>query len=356
MKNKILAIIFTSFIIIMFLFNVFKTDQELSISERRKLAQFPKISIRNIFNGTTMRELDKYIDDQFVFRDEFRKMKSSVQYDFFQLLDNNKIYIKDNKIYQMDYKTNKKAIQNFVQKMNNIQEMFSKDNSVYYAIIPDKNYYLEDTFFLKLDYDYLYQEIKKIKGNYVELRDILSLDDYYETDTHWRQERLEKVVKRLGEKMNFESDFLYDINEYDNFYGVLYGQSARKRESETLYYLSNAFINDAQVNYLENKDENRVYIPENLSSIDSYNIYLDGASSYIEITNNKSGSSKEMVIFRDSFASSLAPLLIENYAKITLIDIRYITKENYESLITFTNQDVLFLYSTMLANNSGVLK
>ena len=32
---------------------------------------------------------------------------------------------------------------------------------------------------------------------------------------------------------------------------------------------------------------------------------------------------RELVIFRDSFASSLAPLLMEQYAKITLVDIRY---------------------------------
>lgn len=356
MKNKILAITFTGFLIIMFLINILKSDVELSVSERRKLAQFPEISLDNLLNGKVMREFDKYVDDQFVARDEFRNIKSIFQYNILHLLDNNEIFIKDNNIFKMEYKTNKKAIGNFVQKINNTQKMFSKDNTVYYAVIPDKNYYLEDNFFLKMNYDYLYQEVKKISGNYIELRDILSLEDFYETDTHWRQERLEKVVQRLGEKMNFENNTSYYINEYDNFYGVLYGQSARPRESEKLYYLSNDTINNAHVKYLENKNENRVYIPNNLSSIDSYNTFLDGASSFIEIINYKSNQKKELVIFRDSFASSLTPLLIESYSKITLIDMRYITKENYESLITFTDQDVLFLYSTALVNNSSILK
>ena len=65
---------------------------------------------------------------------------------------------------------------------------------------------------------------------------------------------------------------------------------------------------------------------------------------------------RELVIFRDSFASSLAPLLIEYYSKITLIDIRYISSNEYLKLIEFNNQDILFLYSTLLVNNSGTLK
>ena len=90
--------------------------------------------------------------------------------------------------------------------------------------------------------------------------------------------------------------------------------------------------------------------------MDSYDIFLDGASSYIEITNELNNSGRELVIFRDSFSSSLAPLLIEHYSKITLIDIRYISSNEYLKLINFNNQDVLFLYSTLIVNNSSTLK
>ena len=110
------------------------------------------------------------------------------------------------------------------------------------------------------------------------------------------------------------------------------------------------------VYYLENDKNNQVYIEENLEKMDSYDIYLDGASSYIEIINDRVLSDRELVIFRDSFSSSLAPLLIEYYSKITLIDIRYINSEMYLDKINFDNQDVLFLYSTLLVNNSYTLK
>ena len=65
---------------------------------------------------------------------------------------------------------------------------------------------------------------------------------------------------------------------------------------------------------------------------------------------------KELVIFRDSFASSLAPLLLDGYKKITLIDLRYLDSDLLNEYISFSNQDILFLYNTTIINNSNVLK
>ena len=128
------------------------------------------------------------------------------------------------------------------------------------------------------------------------------------------------------------------------------------RKAETLIYLTNNNQNNLRVNYLENKNLTYIYNLEKLNSLDSYEVYLDGASSFIEIYNNNSISNKELIIFRDSFASSLAPLLVEFYQKITLIDNRYINSNNYLERVRFTNQDVLFMYSTLIVNNSSSLK
>ena len=55
--------------------------------------------------------------------------------------------------------------------------------------------YLEEDLFLHIDYDYIYNEINKLNFNNIDIRDIMTLNDYYETDTHWKQENLEKVIK-----------------------------------------------------------------------------------------------------------------------------------------------------------------
>ena len=89
--------------------------------------------------------------------------------------------------------------------------------------------------------------------------------------------------------------------------------------------------------------------------MDPYDIYLDGASSLIEITNTNSLSDKELIIFRDSFGSSVAPLLVPYYKKVTLVDIRYLMIDLLGNYIEFNNQDVLFLYSTLIYN-TNILK
>lgn len=356
MKNKILSILFVLFIVLFFFLNIFVNDEEISKTERRNLKEFPKITLSNILNGKFMEDFDEYTTDQFILRDTFRNIKANVNYNIFNKLDNNKIYIENNHIFKSEHPTNIKSINNFIDKIKHIKTYLTDNNKSYIAIIPDKNYYLKSDKYLNIDYDYLYKKILEIDSNYIELRDILSLSDYYRTDTHWKQENLCKVVDRLGEYLNFKDECNYTKKTYSNFYGVYLGQSALNIEPDKLTYLINDTILNSEVYYLENNNVKKVYIEENLNNLDSYDIFLDGASSYIEITNQNSNNNKELILFRDSFGSSLAPLLIEHYSKITLIDIRYINSTEYLEIVDFNNQDVLFLYSTLIVNNSSTLK
>ena len=76
----------------------------------------------------------------------------------------------------------------------------------------------------------------------------------------------------------------------------------------------------------------------------------------IEMTNPNAETERELIIFRDSFSSSLAPLLLEGYSKITLLDLRYISISMLKDYVTFSNQDVLILYNTTIINNSDMIK
>ena len=93
-----------------------------------------------------------------------------------------------------------------------------------------------------------------------------------------------------------------------------------------------------------------------LEGEDPYSVFLSGSKSLLTITNPSADTDRELVIFRDSFASSLAPLLTSAYAKITLVDIRYVQPERLGRWLTFDSQDVLFLYSVSVLNHSETLK
>mgnify|MGYP003306103955 CR=1 FL=1 len=158
--------------------------------------------------------------------------------------------------------------------------------------------------------------------------------------------------------MGMNNDYFNVIskeNILDNFYGSYYSQLGLSNKEDIMVYLTNDYINNASVNYLENDNLKTVYNLSKYDGMDPYDIYLDGASALIEITNNKAINNKELIIFRDSFGSSITPLLIPYYEKITLVDLRYLSSNLLESYIEFNNQDVLFLYSTLIYN-ANILK
>jgi hypothetical protein len=124
-----------------------------------------------------------------------------------------------------------------------------------------------------------------------------------------------------------------------------------------MYYLTNKAIEDAAVFDYQSNEFSKVYALELFSGMDSYDVFLSGAKPLITIYNEGCKNNKELLLFRDSFGSSIAPLLLEGYSKITLIDLRYISTDLLESYIDFTqDQDVLFLYNTQVLNNSSMLK
>ena len=353
MKDKIITFIFIGYISLFSILHLLIPDLKISKTERRKLDDFPKVEINNKY----ITKIESYLLDHFPFRSEFRKVKAIYNYKILNKLDNNDYSFYNNNIYKSDYPTNIKSINNFEKHIQKMKLLFNKNNNVYMMIIPDKNYYLEEDNFLHIDYNYIYNCINKINRNNIDIRTTLNSNDYYQTDTHWKQENLAKVIKKMSDEMNFSyTNINYKENKYNNFYGVYYSEDINFRKPEVITYLTNEIIDNAEVTYLENKNLNKVYNLSKLDSLDSYEVYLDGASAYIEINNNLSKSTKELIIFRDSFTSSLAPLLINYYSKITLIDNRYISCDNFKNLIEFTNQDILFAYSTSLINNSMSLK
>lgn len=352
MKNKIITFLFVGYIILFGVLGIVLSDKEISSAERRKLASFPEFEMSSEY----IEDLDKYLLDHFPFRDEFRGIKASFNYNILGKLDNNGVYLKDNYIYKSIYPLDVESINNFINKTSKVSEMFS-NNNIYLMIIPDKNYYLSDEDFLGIDYDYIYEKVNDLGFHNIDIRDIMEISDYYETDTHWRQEKLDKVVRRMSIEIGFSYyDIEYKKNIYDKFYGVYYGESAVDREPEKLVYLTSDVFDGVEVKYLENDSLDSIYNFDKLDRMDAYEVYLDGASSFIEIINKNSSSDKELVVFRDSFASSIVPLIVPYYKKITLIDNRYISSSNYSSLIENNNQDVLFMYSTLLVNNSKSLK
>ena len=354
MKDKILSILFCLILFSFFIINLIIKDNDISYTERRKMQKFPKTNVSTLLSGKWMKEFDDYALDQFAFREEFRSIKANVEINLFRKLDNNGIFIKDGYIYKIEYPLDVRKVNSFVYKINELYNNYLDGMNVYYTIIPDKNYYSKENY-LKMDYDKLFSIVTSNLNSdmtYIDIKDLLSLEDYYYTDTHWKQNKISKVVDKISKTMNFKVSNDYKEKTYYPFYGVYYGQAALKVKPDTINYLTNDIIDSAVVTDTES-DLKKVYEESSLGGIDSYDLFLSGSTPFITIENPKYEGKRELIIFRDSFASTLAPLLIEGYS---LIDLRYMNPSDLEKKIEFKNQDVLIIHNTLVINNSEAIR
>lgn len=335
----------------------FKPADAFSNTERRQLKQFPELNFQSITDGKFMENFEDYTLDQFPFRNGLRGLKSAAHKYVFCQSDNNGIYLADGHIGKLDYPYSTKAKENAVKKFNSIYEKYiqSSDTKVYFSIIPDKNYFLaEKNGYLSIDYDAFYKDMEQTFDymEYIEIRDLLTIDDYYYTDTHWRQEKIQDVAQRLSQKMGVNLKAKYEAVELASpFYGVYYGQLALPVKPDNIAYMSHPLFNNCIIYDYEHKKQIPMYDLEMATGRDPYEMYLSGSLSIITIENPNATTDKELVIFRDSFGSSIAPFFAEGYKKITLLDIRYLNQNMIGNFVTFENQDVLFLYSTGVLNN-----
>lgn len=359
MKNK--GMMYSLVVGILFfgltIFAWFKPADDFSATERRELDQFPELSLETIVSGKFMSEFESYTLDQFPFRDGFRSIKAMTHFYVFGQSDNNAVYMADDYVSKLDYPLSQNAMDKAIRKFTSIYNTYIKDSDakVYTAWIPDKNYFLaEQNGYLAYDYEKMYAYLNSNLdfATYIEIRDLLELEDYYYTDTHWKQEHILPVAQHIASSMGVELQAEYEEKHLDiPFYGVYYGQLALPIEPDELVYLEHPSFSDCTIINHDNGKEIPMYNMDLAAGRDAYEMYLSGSLSVITIENPNATTEKELVIFRDSFGSSITPLFVEGYSKITMIDARYINEVMIGKFVEFSNQDVLFLYSTGVLNN-----
>lgn len=339
----------------------FLPSRTFSDSERRKLAQFPSLSLDTLLDGSFMSDFETYTQDQFPLRDSLRTLKSIAVYYAFSQRDNNGIYLEDGYAAKLEYPLNEDSLAYAANRFSYIYDNYlaGQDMNIYLSIVPDKSYFLSESGkYPSMDYEKLFSFMQSQMpyASYIDITETLDIGDYYKTDTHWRQEKLTDTAAVLATGMGVSLSGQYTVETLEHpFYGVYYGQSALPLPSETIYYLTNDTLNACLATNHEANTTGGLYDMEKAVGKDPYEMFLSGALPWITIENPNAQTDRELIIFRDSFGSSIAPLLAEGYATVTLIDIRYLRTDYLDRFVNFDQQDVLFLYSTLVLNNSETL-
>ena len=368
-KNIFIVILTGVFIFGFLIWGILLPDQKISKTERRKLASLPEISVNSVLSGKFMTDFESYTLDHFPLRDGFRKLKSLVVRDIMRQNDNNGYYDYEGFIIKSAYPYDEESVSYATSRFEFIYENYLKDthSKVYLTIIPDKSYFVpESEGYLAMDYTTFSKNVADDMkyAEYIDIFPLLELSDYYATDTHWRQEKITDVAEHISNAMGVPIKADYDIEKIEvPFYGVYHGQSALSVEPDTMYCLQSDILKKCTAKDIETGLTFPIYDMEKLVSNkpdvipDPYEMFLSGPNrAIVELENPDATSDKELIIFRDSYANAIAPIFLEGYKKITLIDIRRASPHFLGEFVEFNGQDILFMQSTLVLNESSEMK
>jgi len=363
-KPKIREVLTSAvFIIVLgafFILNIVVPAPTVLEAERRIPAKFPELSASTIFSGSFMSKFEDYAADRFVFRDGFRAMHSFMVFDLYMQGDMSGLYRSKNVGLGEFKRTNATAFRQSAQKVSNAAGIFDGlDMNIYYSLIPDKSIYAEN-YLPGFELDMVETILSDVLGDYsyIRIADMLNASDYYKTDLHWNQGKIAEVADGILSSMDAPlASGSYSSKEAGEFSGVYAGQLALPVAADVMSY---ADVPGLTVTYLSDKtlefEAGLVYDFERFDGIDPYDMFLGGPQPLIVIE-NESAPERELYLFRDSFGSSLAPLLAASYSKVYVIDLRYINLMLLEMFIDFVpGSDILFIYSSQIFNNPSILQ
>lgn len=358
-----LLILFAAFIWGYSLIDALLPAREYSEMENRYLQQMPQVSFRTILDNSYMSKVETFTNDQFALRDAWITLKSLCETALGKIENNGIAYGKD------DYMFEKRSTVDTVQLEKNIGSVLDfkqkfPDENITLMLIPSSDMILADKLprgLNNLDQKPLITDIYARAeaagigtvnvfgafGNYY-LRSFVGFFNptepfYYRTDHHWTTDGARLVFEYYA---GTRLENLPQKNLVPDFYGTYYSKAKLfgTKPDTILWYdipVKSVTINGEAVDGL--------YDLEAFNKRDKYAAFIHSNNGVTIIesdcnTKHVDGETSRVLLFKDSFGNSFAPLLCYSYDEITVVDLRYFSET--EKLVREGGFDeILILYS-----------
>lgn len=356
--KKLIGLFLIVFLGIMSVINIIIPDRSFSDMENRRLEPKPKFTINKLFKGNYTSSYEKYISDQFPFRDLFIGIKSDCE-KFLGKKENNDVYLcEDGYLMEKISKPNKEDFNNKIDAINSFA-ISNPQIDKYFMLVPNSVKIMEEKLpkYAPVDNELdILEKVKNLIDNSIEFVDVYGVLEakkneyiYYKTDHHWTTKGAYYAYRELGEYMNFKpySEEDFEIKEVsDSFYGSLYSKGGfRNLDPDSIQLYIDKGDNTYEVEYYDSEEiSDSVYYMDNLNKKDKYTVFLNGNHPLLKIKTNISNG-KSLLILKDSYANCFIPFLTSYFKEIYVVDLRYFN----EDLSSFTQDkdidDVLLLYN-----------
>ncbi len=390
--NKVIALLSSLLVVALLIASFAMKDKDFSESENRTLASFPEFEFSELADGEYFSKVTTYLKDQFPGRDGLMALYAGFQ-QFLLKTEINNIYLcEDDYLIEKEKNTDNayviKKLSRFISKINediNVSVMLAptsltvnEDKLPLFASGDEEDNIAEIYAALdELSKDVNLIELSKIlkDNNGVENESLAGASDsvssevlrlssqlYYKTDHHWTSfgayYAYVSYANSLGLSVNEMKD--YDISVVGrDFYGSFFTKVGLKNLTSSdvitafypLSYDDLSVTYNGKTSYDNEGNEISLFNTDYLSLRDKYSYFLNNQNTIVEIVNPNITDGSHLVLVKDSYANSLIPFLTDYYAKITVIDTRYMLgASDFINANDVTDVLILFNMGTVYAD------
>lgn len=370
--SSILGICFIVLLGIVFVVNIFTPDKGFSEEENRVLQEKPDFSLSNYIEGRYESKLETYVNDQFLLRNAFIKIKASADVTAGKLEANGVYRGKDNYLMEELTVPNKKTMKNTLASLKQFKRHYKKLDA-FFLLAPNAGNILEEKLpnFTELNdqngaMDNFFQEIKGFGYTPIDVRDTFAkhTEDtqlYYRTDHHWTTDGAYLAYKQAVKKMKLKDKVTYKPYVVKNdFRGTLASKSGfvnGVNDAIKIYMpYKDKDYNNSVIYYADTKTKTtEFYQLDNLDTKDAYTVF-GGSNHPMYTIKTPTKSSEKLLLVKDSYANSFIPFLAQSYREIVVVDPRYFF-DNIDDIIKAEEiTQVLFLYNANTFFNDNSLE
>lgn len=360
LKKYPIVWVFFAFLVVVMVADMVQPDHEMSELENRTLTQAPSFKWETLVKNEWTRAYDTYTKDQFLFRDEWISTWSILEFAQGKLESNGVWFAHDGyQIAKNDVLTPAQQ-QKIPLNTNAVSELSLRHpGMVDVMIVPspanilssylpwkppqmNENAILSDMFTQFADAGATVLDLRQPFWNNMDKQ------LFYRTDHHWTTTggawiAYETFCEVNGLQAVRPPDSI--MQQVPDFYGTNFSKTKRfgtKPDTLTFYDFSTPLM----VYKIQEDGES---LPElgpimdksKLDVYDKYAAFLRGNNGYSVLEGHGEGN---ILIIKDSYGNSFAPYLIQNYAKIGIVDLRYLL--SVDDIIEEGEYDkILVLYS-----------
>lgn len=370
--NSILGICFIVLLAGVFLINLFLPDKDFSDEENRVLQSKPKFSISAYIDGRYEKKMESYVDDQFLLRNSFIKIKTASDVTAGKLESNGVYRCKQHYLMEDLTVPEENTMKSTLSVLKHFRRNYSNLN-MHFLLAPNAANILEKKLPASVRtadqdqyIDEFYKAIKKYGYKPIDVRKRLKAyaDDeetqlYYKTDHHWTTDGAFIAYKQVVKDMNLSDKISYKRYVVKNdFRGTLASKSGftnGENDALTLYMPNqDKDYHNSVIYYGDTKTKTtEFYQLDNLDKKDAYTVF-GGSNHPMYTIKTPTKSKKRLLLIKDSYANSMIPFLTQNFREIVVVDPRYFF-DNIDDIIKSEDiTQVLFLYNanTFFADHS----